>query len=323
MDGDLYAGFPLAGHPWRRTAMSDFHSKDTAEYPAVEDLLSKHFGPSPPSVAVEFGALSHPGRVRTNNEDHYLVVERRRCRSVLRTNLPAGLLSAADDTAYVMAVADGMGGAAFGELASLLAMRSGWEQSTTAIKWTWIINDQEIKDLKEHVDLIFRRIHQTLLDRAQAEPECLGMGTTLTGAYTVGLEAFIGHVGDSRAYLFHEGNLTKLTHDHTLAQQCVLQGLPILKGSWHHTLTNVLGGGEQDLHVEFHHVRLDDGDWLLLCTDGLNDMVPDGEIAAILGRPTTPQNAAQALVDRALDNGGKDNVTVILARYALKPTAAS
>src|ERR1700722_1426317 len=124
-------------------------SVDTAEHPSVDDHLSKHFGPSPPRVAVTFGAQSHPGKVRPNNEDHFLVIERRRCRSVLLTNLPSGYLTSADDVAYVYAVADGMGGAAFGELASMLALRSGWDQAPNTIKWTWIVNDREVAEFKE------------------------------------------------------------------------------------------------------------------------------------------------------------------------------
>ncbi len=109
--------------------MKASHDADTAEFPVGQDLLAKHFGISPPPVSVRFGAVSHPGRVRTINEDHFLVIERRRTRSVLLTNLPQGILTAADDTAYVLGVADGIGGAAFGELASMLALRSGWEQA--------------------------------------------------------------------------------------------------------------------------------------------------------------------------------------------------
>jgi protein phosphatase len=298
--------------------MTQFHNSDTAELSAVDDLLAKHFGPSPPPVCVQFGALSHVGRVRANNEDHYLVVERRRTRSVLLTNLPKGLLTPADDTGYVLAVADGMGGEAFGELASMLALRSGWEQAPGTITWTWIINDREIEELKERVELIFQRMNKTLLERARAEPECAGMGTTLTGAYTVGLEAFIGHVGDSRAYLYHGCNLTQLTHDDTLAQQCLDAGLPVPSRSWYHKLTNCLGGSAKELRVEFHHWHLDDGDQLLLCTDGLTDLVSDEEIASILGQHRHPQETTQTLVDLTLERGGKDNVTVVLAHYALK-----
>jgi protein phosphatase len=297
--------------------MTNVSSAETAELPAIADILAKHFGPSPPPVRVTFGALSHPGLVRINNEDHYMVIERRRTRSVLLTNLPAGFLPPADDTGYVLAVADGMGGAAFGELASMLALRSGWDQQPGTIKWTWVINDREIEELKERVELIFRRIDQTLHERARAQPECAGMGTTLTGAYTVGPEAFIGHVGDSRAYLYHEGKLAQLTRDHTLAQECLDAGMPVAH-SWHHVLTNCLGGPGQDLHVEFHHLRLADGDQLLLCTDGLTDLVRNDEIAHTLGRHTHPQEATQALVNLALERGGNDNVTVLLARYRLK-----
>jgi protein phosphatase len=91
----------------------------------------------------------------------------------------------------------------------------------------------------------------------------------------------------------------------------------VLSRSWHHVLTNCLGGGQNALRVEFHHIRLEDGDQLLLCTDGLTDLVRDGEIAAILARFAQPQDAVQALVDLALERGGRDNVTVVLAQYAL------
>jgi protein phosphatase len=297
--------------------MSASPGDDTVQVPVAEDLFGKHFGPSPPPVRVAFGALSHPGLVRPNNEDHYLVIERRRTRSVLLTNLPSGALRPADDVGYVLAVADGMGGAAFGELASALALSSGWDQAPGAIKWTWVVTDREVEDLKERVELVFRRIDEALLERARQDPACAGMGTTLTGAYTVGPEAFVGHVGDSRAYLYRAGCLAQLTRDHTMAQLARDVGLPVVDKSWHHTLTNCLGGGGKVVRVDFHHVRLADGDRLLLCTDGLTDMVPDDEIAAVLGRPAPPQEQAQSLVDAALRRGGNDNVTVVVAHYAL------
>src|SRR5262249_5799506 len=159
----------------------------------------------------------------------------------------------------------------------------------------------------ERVELVFQRMNKTLLGRAREQPACAGMGTTLTGAYTVGPEAFIGHVGDSRAYLYHEGNLMQVTHDDTLAQQCLDVGLPVPSRSWHHKLTNCLGGSEKELRVEFHHLRLADGDQLLLCTDGLTDLVSNEEIASILGRHAHPQEATENLVDLALERGGRDN----------------
>ncbi len=297
--------------------VNEFHSGDTAEVPAADDLLARHFGPSPPPVRVTIGAASHRGLVRSNNEDHYAVVERRRTRTVLLTNLPDGFLPPADDTAYVLAVADGMGGAAFGELASALALRSGWDQAPRAIKWTWIVTDREVEDLRERLEVTFRQMDRALRDRAAADPACAGMGTTLTGAYTVGPEAFVAHAGDSRAYLCRAGRLAQLTRDQTLAQRCRDLGLPVPKASWHHVLTNCLGAKEHDVEVEFHHLRLADGDRLLLCTDGLTDLVPDDEVADVLGRHADPQAAAEDLIGRALEHGGLDNVTAVVARYEM------
>jgi PPM family protein phosphatase len=292
---------------------------ETVEIVAFEDPFAKHFGPSPPPVAVMLGAMTHPGRVRPNNEDHFVVIERRRTRRVLLTNLPEGFLPRADDAGYVMAVADGLGGAAFGELASMLALRSGWEQAPSTIKWTWIVNDKEVEEFRERLEITFRRMDQALLQRAREQPECKGMATTLTGAYTIGPEAFIGHVGDSRAYLFHQGKLVQLTRDHTLAQDCLDRGFPVLARSWHHKLTNCLGGDDRELHVEFHHFRVEDGDQLMLCTDGLSDMISDKEIAAILSLGGPPMETAKALVDLVLERGARDNVTVILAQYRMVP----
>jgi protein phosphatase len=297
--------------------MSDHHSADTPWFPTEGDVFARHFGPSPPQVLALFGALSHPGLVRTRNEDHYVVIQRYRGREVLMTNLPEGYLRPADDIAYLLAVADGIGGAAFGELASMLALHSGWEQVPNAFKWTWIITESEIANLKERIGLVFRRMHEDLLERARQEPAYAGMGTTLTGAYTVGSEAFIAHVGSSRAYLFHAGILTRLTRDHTKAQDALDAGLPVASQSWYHTLTNCLGGKGQPVWVEFHHVRLADGDQLLLCTDGLTDLVLDEEIAEVLVRGAPPREGVQALVTLALARGGRDNVTAILARYEM------
>jgi protein phosphatase len=298
--------------------MRDPDDTDTAESPTDDDPFARHFGPSPPPVFVTFGALSHPGLLRKNNEDHFLVAERRRSRAVLLTNLPAGALRHTDATAYIMAVADGVGGTAFGEIASMLAIRSGWEIAPQAIKWTWIITDREIEELKERVEIVFGLMDRALQERAVAEPIYAGMGTTLTVAYTVGPEAFVGHVGDSRAYLYRAGALRRLTRDHTLAQESLDAGLKVLHRSWYHALTNYLSASTgREVRVDFHHLRLEDGDVLLLCSDGLSDMVPDEDIARVLGRGAPPQESAQALVDVALANGGKDNVTVVLARYAV------
>jgi len=299
--------------------MSGPNPADTAEFPVLDDPSAMYFGPSPPPVTVEFGAFSHVGAVRTNNEDHFLVNLRRRTRTVLMTNLPDGFLPPADDNAFVLAVADGLGGAAFGEIASMMALRSAWDQAPSTVKWMWIVNDREIEEFKEKLQIVFNRVNQSLIDRGKADPRFAGMATTLTGAYTVGPEAFIAHVGDSRAYLFHQGVLSQLTRDHTLAQESLDAGLLVPHRSWYHTLTNCLGGSEDGVHLDFHHFQLTDGDQLLLCTDGLTDMVGPEQISRILNENRNPNDSCKALVAAALKNGGRDNVTVVVGRYSMAP----
>jgi PPM family protein phosphatase len=293
---------------------------DTAEHPVTAKLF-KHFGPSPAPVQIEFGALSHLGKIRSNNEDHYLVVRRRRSRSVLLTNLAEDLIDPSEDSVYVLAVADGMGGAAHGELASTMALRSAFDLGHAAVHWVFRITDQEILDLKEQLDAILQLVHRELVERAMLDDSLAGMGTTLTGAYIIGLDAFIAHVGDSRAYLFRDGVLQQLTRDHTVAQEWRDAGMPEHDASTRHILTNCLGGSGKEVEVHFHHVRLEDHDRLLFCTDGLSDMVPEADIATILRRNSPPQATCAALIDLALSNGGKDNVTAIVANFELPPVS--
>src|SRR6266545_1600416 len=123
-----------------------------------------------------------------------------------------------------MAVADGVGGAAFGELASMFALRAGWDLTTGAFKWHFKITEREAEELTEQLRVYGRLMHRALLERVHGDPRLAGAGTTLTGALIVGRDAFIGHVGDSRAYLFRAGSLEPLTRDHTLAQRLVDAG---------------------------------------------------------------------------------------------------
>ena len=150
------------------------------------------------------------------------------------------------------------------------------------------------------------------------------MGTTMTASVTFGLDAIVAHVGDSRAYLFRDGSLERLTRDHTMAQQMVDAGvIPSVSHAsrmMQHMLVNCLGGRDRDeVEVDVCRVQLDDGDRLLLCTDGLNDMVSEIEVAKILSSHPESNAACHELVDVALEHGGRDNVTVVFARFATAP----
>jgi PPM family protein phosphatase len=272
-------------------------------------------------VTVDFGALSHMGLVRTNNEDHYLVARLGRSLEALMTNVPADVLPAQlAEYGYGMLVADGMGGAAAGEVASRMAVSLLVSVIADTAKWGRRIDEAEAKALMERLTGYYSQIHSTLNRRAETEPALAGMGTTLTVAYSFCSDLFVAHVGDSRAYLFRHGRLFRLTHDHTLAQHLMDQGIvppeEIAGHRYRHILTNVLGGDSGSVDTEIQHFRLADRDRLLLCSDGLTDMLPDGAIAEVLCRVQASGDTARELVDRALAAGGEDNVTVVVAKYS-------
>jgi PPM family protein phosphatase len=305
------------------TATEDRIVPETDEYLAFDELVCRFYELEPRRpVRTEFGAMTHAGNVRENNEDNYLVTCRRRERDVLLSSLPVELLPHPEQTAYVMAVADGMGGHAFGDLASYLALRTGWDLGEGEVKWAVKMNEHEAHDLERKAHVFFRLIHRTLHAAAAEQPRLQGMGTTLTICYTTGPELFVMHAGDSRAYLStRDGALEQLTRDHTVAQALVDAGI-VQPGSpearrRRHALTNCLGGPSIGVEVDVIHRRLADGDRLLLCTDGLTDMVTDTEIAAALAAHPHPADTCRALVELALAHGGKDNVTVVVGRYGI------
>jgi protein phosphatase len=227
------------------------------------------------------------------------------------------------DDAYILTVADGMGGHAGGEVASMMALQIAWELTGSAFKWHFKLTEEETAELTEKVRVYGQLIHRKLQQLGQADSRLTGMGTTLTAVLTAGLDALVAHVGDSRAYLYRGGALEQLTRDHTFAQHLVDTGvLPSVEcatGLLRCMLTNCLGGTSPEVKVETYPLRLADGDRLLLCTDGLTDMLSKEEISLVLAHHSDPQEACGALVDRALDHGGKDNVTAVLARYTSPP----
>ena len=298
--------------------------EETANYVPGKQSPYRFFGPTPQPVRIAFGAVSHPGKVRPKNEDHYAVVRRHRTRSVLMTNLPAEALKPTEENAYVMVVADGIGGAAFGDLASMLALQTAWELGERETAWPMNMNEREALELQEKFDAYAQRIHVALLDHRRIEPGTAGMGTTLTAAYPVGTAAFVAHIGDSRAYLFRGGAIHHLTRDHTVARELTDAGMARSDAvKFGHLLTKSLGGEGGTVATDVHHCSLEDGDSLLLCTDGLTDLVNDEEIARTLRPGGEAQDLCEALVGLALDRGGKDNVTVVLARYEIPSTEDS
>ncbi len=294
---------------------------DTQELP-TPDLpgVDKSPASSTAGVRVECGAASDVGKVRANNEDHYLITRLGRTMRVLSTSLPRTELSDSfEEAGYVLVVADGMGGMAAGEVASSLAIMSGISQSLKSPKWSFRFNEAEARELVKRVTGYFEGMHEAVTRRANSDAALAGMGTTLTVAYSAGLDLFTFHVGDSRAYLFRDGRLEQITRDHTVAQMLEDAGSITHDEAAHidvrHVLTNAVGGGRPGISPQVRRVRLADGDAVLLCTDGLTEMVTGDRIALLLAQHETPTDACNALVGEALANGGHDNVTALIARY--------
>jgi protein phosphatase len=301
---------------------------DTGEYMAL--VADAETVPPALSAAVhiDLGALTHPGKVRTNNEDHFLAVRFGRSLQTLKTNLSeAQVPRRFDEVGYGLVVADGMGGAAAGEVASSLAISVGLNLTLNSPKWILKATPEEIRESMENWRQRFRQIDFILAERAESDPALAGMGTTLTIACSVGADLLLYYVGDSRAYLFRGGHLHRLTRDHTMAQALADAGWigpeEVARHRLRHVLTRVLGRGDGHIEVEIQHMKLADGDRLLLCTDGLSDMVSDEQIAAVLARTEGSEDACRALVDLALAAGGRDNVTVVLANYAMPDTVGA
>jgi serine/threonine protein phosphatase PrpC len=293
--------------------MSD-PTEDTLEFVHAETFADDFFVPATPPLAIEFGAATHVGRVRSNNEDHYAVVRRNRSSEVLDTNLTTSDLTFTDDHAYILVVADGMGGANFGEFASGLALRTMFQLASQATSWVMKLSDFDRQQVPERVAAYVQRMQGALREYASRHPEFAGMGTTWTLAYLLPPHGIVVHVGDSRAYLFRDGQLRQITRDETMAQAFIDAGLePDSVKKFGHILLNSFGGDKDQVSAQIHQIEVRPGDQLLLCTDGLSGMVPDDVIGQQLQRRAAPQAACDALVARALENGGKDNVTVVLA----------
>jgi serine/threonine protein phosphatase PrpC len=279
------------------------------------------------TAKVDFGALSHPGKVRKNNEDHYFVSRLGRSIEPLLTNIPQNLLpDRLAEYGYGMLVADGMGGAAAGEVASRMAISLLVKLVVDTAKWGRHIDELEAEALMERMENYYTTIHSELVRQGEIDPSVAGMGTTLTVVYSFCSDLFVAHVGDSRAYLFREGQLRQLTRDHTVAQKLADKGdIPqeaVSKHRLRHILTNVIGGHSGPLVTDIQQFHLADCDRLLLCSDGLTDMVDDVVIADVLDKIEPPQEACEKLLDLALNAGGKDNITIILANYAFSEAAA-
>ncbi len=212
----------------------------TGEHQFVADSQS-------PRVAIKFGALTDRGKVRGNNEDHFLVARLSKSMRVCKTSLPGeGETQFSEEEGYLMVVADGMGGAAAGERASALAVGSIEGFVLNTLKWFLHLGGHDEHELLTELRQSLESADRTVIERARSNRALHGMGTTLTMAFSVATDLFIVHAGDSRAYLFRDGELEQLTSDDTVVQVLVDAGVispeDARQHNRRHVVTNVIGG---------------------------------------------------------------------------------
>jgi PPM family protein phosphatase len=237
------------------------------------------------------GARTDMGRVRENNEDKF---------DFLEPDEPAVLAT----KGRFYAVADGMGGHQAGQIASELALKTVFRAYYA----------DRTPDVGESLQRAVEEANRYLTDVARMIPERSGMGTTLTGAVVREDELFVVQVGDSRCYLLRDGRMEQVTEDHSWVQEQVRRGTMTLEEAETSPFRNVITrslGAAPEVEPELFIIKLEAGDRILLCSDGLTGMVDDGELFE-LARAGSASVATWNLVDRAVENGGKDNVTVLV-----------
>ena len=266
-----------------------------------------------------FGATD-VGKKRPQNEDQFLIATMTRAMVVERGSLPTpeGQTYLGKPDGTLLVVADGMGGAAAGEVASSIAVATIAERLCNFSPFVVKKRKTEyatVRNLRHDLAAAIAA-GETNIREAAGTGKRRGMGTTLTVAYLLWPRLYVAHVGDSRCYLHRAGKLEQLTQDHTIAQQLADRGMEVDDASrLHNVLWNALGGrsgrqGEPDV------VRADltPGDTVLLCSDGLTKHVSNADIADVLDHHSSAQRCCTELIAMANRAGGTDNITVVISR---------
>lgn len=232
------------------------------------------------------------GRVRSTNQDAFAYTE-------------------LGGENFCAVVCDGMGGHVGGSVASEVAISAFQKQISIA-------DEASLKnrDIESMLSSAVMRANEAVFSRSIIEPSLKGMGTTIVTVFSYDGKTFVAHVGDSRAYFFDGDKLVRLTKDHSVVQEMIDRGEiseeDAAKHPYKHVITRVLGI-DTEVSVDVSPVDISSGGRILLCSDGLSNMLSDGEIEDILRLDVDPSDLCNILVDTANDNGGSDNITVVVA----------
>jgi protein phosphatase len=274
--------------------------------------------PSKPQDAdIDVFGLTHLGKVRKQNQDHFLIAALHKQMVVQSTSLPddVRLPVEPERLASLAMVADGVGSGA-GEEASRTALQAVAQYVAQSTHTFYTSDATEPEAFAELLSDAAMRCHTSLMERAAGEGKPGRYATTLTLWLGLWPQAYLLQVGDSRCYLFREGRLTQISRDQTMAEDLVDQGILTRTNAhrtrWAHVLSSAIGG-QQAAPVVTRLVR-DWGTIVLLCSDGLTKHVSDERIAQRLVALTTSRETCEALLQDALDDGGTDNITVVIGR---------
>jgi serine/threonine protein phosphatase PrpC len=272
-------------------------------------------------MRLDLAARTDPGRQRAHNEDAYLLCDldagaRASAREIDRKERFDRFV--VGERGVLLAVSDGMGGAAAGEIASSISLQSLYDE---------LVRDEEGGAVAERLARVVRHASRRVREAGRGDRR--GMGATLTAALFCGSAVHIAQIGDSRAYLLREGFIKQVTHDQSYVQMMVDEGRMTLAEAERSPQRSVIMqvmGQRDDVRVALGRISVRPGDRLLLCSDGLSNAISDDVICKIVHQVPFVRDAAARLVDAANAAGGPDNITVILAKIdapAEKPLAES
>jgi serine/threonine protein phosphatase PrpC len=267
---------------------------------------------------IDVYGLTHPGNVRAENQDHFLICALNKHLEIRQTSLPEFHSATAGPKrlAFLMMVADGVGGGVKGEAASRTAVEAVTQYVEHSMRCYYAADSADDREFYEALQEGAFLTHVELLRRGEQDPEYRGMATTLTLYLGVWPRAYLLQLGDSRCYLLEQGVLSQITRDQTMAQELIDLGVMSQENAADsrlaHTLSSSIGGRQSAPVV----MRLDAkwGNVALLCSDGLTKHVSDDRIRERLSSMTSARQVCEDLLEEALAGGGTDNITLIVAR---------
>jgi len=272
----------------------------------------------PRDEEIDVYGLTHIGKVRRENQDHFLICALKKQMVVRLTSLPETdhLMAEPERLAFLMMVADGVGGGAKGAEASRMTLEAVTRYVTNSMRCYYAASSKDDREFSQALQEGALQCHGELVRQGEDDPQCRGMATTLTLYLGVWPRAYLLQVGDSRCYLLRQGELTQITRDQTMAQELIDLGAMTGAGASDtrlaHTLSSSIGGRETAPVVTRFDITW--GNVVLLCSDGLTNHVSDERIRDRLRSMTSARQACEDLLEEAHAGGGSDNITLIVGR---------